>query len=565
MLSRLLFSAALVAAGVQAQCNTRGPTSRVFYSMAIMNNDLYLSGGSKSILDVWKIDLSQGLDTSCPGWQPLYVQPSSNASSLYGPFMFGVMVPYTPVNQLMILGGDYNNTPAMSNGPVYFDLANNSFVIRPTQTNYYSKRSAMSVTMDNSGVAWIYSGRDPIDFNANPPTLNVQQADYYQFNMTTDPVAGGQDAVASPYGARPPRYAHTTTLVNNKLFTLGGYAMVNKSNTMIDFASAQIFDIHSKQALAMATIGDIPEARAGFSAVPSQDGQSIIVFGGMYANKSGSSEVHVLDTCTLTWSSKSTSGAATSTRLGHTAWMYGKYMVTMLGAQSNASPDDSNTPPFADNVAVLDTSSWTWVSSIPKGYTVVGPDTEPACAFQWPADFAAATQQQQGTAPTSYDPTVLANPNANGGGSSNTGTTSGNNGNNQLTTPQKGGIGIGVPLFLIACGALAFYMYRRNQKKKARPANPRWTGILAHGNSSRATSTNHPQPEPADMAADYPLATVAPKKDLRTYTAADHDQWEQQLMQSSTTTGNNQNAQSRHDDIWAQMRGMQAPADEERR
>ncbi|ORX52703.1 hypothetical protein DM01DRAFT_1336486 [Hesseltinella vesiculosa] len=542
-----LVSLTLIVTRVLAQCTTPGPSQRTFYSLAAVKNSLYLAGGSTTVLDIWKLDMTQGVDTNCPAW--VQVSAAVNASSVFGPFVYGAMVPDEAKNQLLIFAGDTNaNTTSMPAGPISFDLTQKSFVTGSVNNPGYEARAVMSATLDTSGKIWIYGGRHPITFGSGG-TL-VSQSDYYNYDLTTSPLSGTADPVSSAYGNRPGRWGHTTTLVNNKLFTLGGFIQQNgTAKNIVDFASAQVFDISSKQAMAMATIGDIPPTLSGFSAVAALDGHSIIVFGGVDTSNAVHSNVYILDTCTLTWHAQPTSGQ-TSNRVAHSAYMFGKYMITMLGVQSVAS-NDNDEPTGAtviDNVAILDTSTFTWVSNFPAGYTPETVKTSPTCTFAWPS--LPTVWQAQGTDPMPYDNSVISNP-----------YTASFSVPPPLTDAQKGGVGIGVPLFVIACAAAAFYVYRRRQKQKARPTNPRWTGIISHSSASLASR----QPA-AGVPADYPLSTYSPSanKDLRTYTAADHDIWEQQLMQDSQHSSKNETL-SRHEDIWAQMRGLHAPGDQERR
>lgn len=293
-----------------------------------------------------------------------------------------------------------------------------------------------------------------------------------------------------------------------------------------------------------------------------QDGQSIIIFGGMNSDdqRTVSNDVYILDTCTLTWRKQSTN-EATKPRAGHQAYMYGKYMITMLGLSS------FTTSVFENTISILDTDSWTWVSSIESGYTPSSPNTNPSCQFNLPAMPSA--DQPKGDAPKSYDLTVISNPNQPKG----------------LSTEQKQGIGIGIPLlFLIGIGLAIFFYIRRNRRKN-RQLNPRWMpGALSNnGNNDNTTATTYP---PSHLrgtsntpSSEYPLSTynnsnnnnsnISPlgnqPSGLKTYTASDLDQWERQLIQDKDHPQSNDRAQARHEDIWNKLRGDLGTPDVERR
>jgi hypothetical protein len=270
-------------------------------------------------------------------------------------------------------------------------------------------------------------------------------------------------------------------------------------------------------------------------------------------------DVLVLDTCTLTWNKQYINGHSNG-RATHQAYMHGKYMITTMGIKGH----NGKNPISSDDVAILDTESWTWVTSIPSGYSPSGVSTSPSCSFDFPTLPTEA--RVAGNAPKSYDISVITNPNAH---------------HEALTTPEKGGIGVAVPLFVIACLVGAFFWYRRRQRNKSRQLNPRWMPGALSSNSMTAGSS---QPGAGTSPKnDYPLftynnntdgnngqnpgsGTTANQGGLRTYTATDHDQWERQLIQDNERSiANDDKPMARHEDVWSRMRGLHAPGDEEQR
>ncbi|KAI8339691.1 hypothetical protein BC941DRAFT_421186 [Chlamydoabsidia padenii] len=548
---------AALPAFIVAQCPP-APDQRYYYNLANVGSKLYIFGGSMAVAeyDVWSLDLANNFNTSCPPWTQatnLITSASTNTS----PYMFGVAFNPNNKESIYVQGGDVTTNSSMQQ-PVVYDATQNNYT-QPTAPvgQPMSPRSQMTATVDTiNNKVWIVGGRDPrpLESYSDGSNKNYAIRAYntiysYQFNNNVASISIDQISINSPYGTPVGRFGHSTTLVNNKLFSLGGYIAVNSSTEMIiDFASAFVFDISSNSAISMETIGDIPSARSGFSAVASQDGHSIIVFGGIIADALASvtNEVAVLDTCTLTWSKQYINGHSNG-RAAHQAYMYGKYMVTMLGVNGH----DGQTPLPSSDVAILDTDTWTWVTSIPGDYSPSSVSTSPSCTYSFPP--LPATHQLSGDAPKLYDTSVISNPNAH---------------HDALTTPEKGGIGVAVPLFVIACLVGGFFFYRR--RNKARQLNPRWMpGAL----SSNTMTTSPGAPPPRN---DYPLFTynnnttqegsAGNQGGLKTYTATDHDQWERQLIQDNERSlASDDKPMARHEDIWSRMRGLHAPGDEEQR
>ncbi|KAI9301193.1 hypothetical protein BJ944DRAFT_243494 [Cunninghamella echinulata] len=544
-----------------SNCQTPAPTNRYSYSLANVNNKLYIAGGSTEKSDVWHIDLSQGINALCPTWK-LDADSSTISNSTTGPFIYGSGFALNNGQSFYFQAGDTNFRELM-NAPREFNTITNRF--NPLLPDVgINSRSQATYTVDSSNKVWIYGGRTSFNLSTVgiKPSKAFNQFLTYEFVNTNLIKVKDSIPVRSPYGERPGRFGHTASLVNGKIFYLGGYTLIGGSPTIFEFDSAQIFDIQSQQSISMATIGDIPSSKASFSAVPAQDGQSIIIFGGMNSDeqRTVSNDVYILDTCTLTWRKQSTN-EATKPRAGHQAYMYGKYMITMLGLSS------FTTSVFENTIAILDTDSWTWVSSIEPGYTPSDPNTNPSCQFNLPEMPSA--DQPKGDAPKSYDLTVISNPNQPKG----------------LSTEQKQGIGIGIPLlFLVGIGLAIFFYIRRNRRKN-RQLNPRWMpGALSNnGNSDNTTATTYP---PSHLrgtsntpSSEYPLSTynnnnnnnsnISPMGNqpsgLKTYTASDLDQWERQLIQDKDHPQSNDRVQARHEDIWNKLRGDLGTPDVERR
>lgn len=266
------------------------------------------------------------------------------------------------------------------------------------------------------------------------------------------------------------------------------------------------------------------------------DGHSIVLYGGYIFDGTSnfnpaSSDVYVLDTCTLTWSKKKVGGSAPGTLFAHGAININDYMILLMGKTSEVD--------FNGYVYILDMKQWKWVTSLTNTTDSIPAST---CRFELPSanstDFV----------PYNYDYSVLANPltpstkkNENGKGF---------------------GIGFGILAVILIAGG-AFYYVKRVRNKKSRALNPRWMRTIpTQKDNSYSNDRDYPlfvynkELDNDNINNPNPLrnnaAAFAPNG-VRTYTASDHEQWEQQLNQEAE---NPDHTASRHSDIWKRMRGL---------
>ncbi|KAI8143939.1 hypothetical protein BJV82DRAFT_609928 [Fennellomyces sp. T-0311] len=313
-------------------------------------------------------------------------------------------------------------------------------------------RAQMSATVDTtSGIAWLYGGRATEAKEAMGERAYYN--DFYSYNTLTS--TWDWPAVRYAWGQRPARFGHTSNLVGNQLFILGGKtAVVNASgDTWVinpaDFQSVLVFDTDELKAVTMATIGDIPNGKVGFSSSLAPDGHSIVIFGGEdAATGENTQDLYLLDTCTLTWSRREVSGIPPSARSGHQAVSYDNYMLVLMGFKDH---DDTE---FAEDIGILDMSLWQWVDDLPRIEQAKG-SQNPDCKFTFP-HMPDNNGNNGGNNGLPYDPTVISNPNQSG----------------DNTTAVALGATFGVIGFILCVGALVLFI--RRLRKNAHTPNPRW-------------------------------------------------------------------------------------------
>lgn len=280
-----------------------------------------------------------------------------------------------------------------------------------------------------------------------------------------------------------------------------------------------------------------------FASAVGADGHSIVVFGGQNTSMTtfdSSTDVYTLDTCTLEWTKKDVKGNAPVARVGARAVTYGDYMLIMFGL-SNGTVDAQGTfnPTYVNEVTILDTNKWEWVTSAPAGQsTTLG---TPSCSLDFP-DFPEDKDTFGGDAAKPYDPTVIKNPRSPKG----------------LSTQNKAITIVFCLLGAALIGGLIWWFLRR-QRRQARATNPRWLpGALANNKSSSNNSSASNNDYPLfvyNNHDDNEKAIGRDKETTKTYTATDHAQWERALDQDAERPEDGR-PMTRHSELWERMRNL---------
>ncbi|CDH58545.1 hypothetical protein RO3G_08606 [Lichtheimia corymbifera JMRC:FSU:9682] len=474
------------------QCDNTFPGNFSDFSAILMDQRVYLTGGNSDTIDVWSLDLSTGVDQSCPHWEPPPSDTSSSSSSItVAPYLYGVAFA-GPNDSIYVQSGD-RGTTEMDNMVVY-NMSSASWhqAAVDATSQLPQSRAEMSATANSTTqVAWFYGGRSTEEKQQAGEQLYYN--DFYNFDMQTG-VWSWPD-IRYAWGQRPARYGHKAVLVSGQLFILGGKTAIrNVSDDSwifgeADFQSVLVFDTIKNKAVTMATIGDTPDGKLDFSATLAPDGKSIVVFGGINvqqptdqndpseADQSGhtvSQDLFVLDVCTLSWSTPVVTGTAPSARAGHEAVSYGNYMLVMMGYDSDGN--------FVNDIGILNLATWEWVDNIPGEEDEPQP-VQPDCRFTFPhmPDNGGDNGGDGGD-----EPKVISNPNQ-----------------SNHTTAKAVGISLGIVGFLACAGAAVFLFLR--YRKNARTPNPRW---LPRPSIMKKEASSTPPPPPSTMNTDQPNTTT---------------------------------------------------------
>ncbi|KAI8342001.1 hypothetical protein BC941DRAFT_415074 [Chlamydoabsidia padenii] len=468
----------------QISCPSIGPQNYSDFNIVPIHSTLYMTGGNPTSNDIWTLNLTAGLDTTqCLPW--LDLQPSSDPIQ---PYMYGVAFK-TPDHNLIAQTGD-GGTPDMTNGLKY-NIETNTWTNISTQGQVPVVRAEMTASLNTTThQVWYYGGR-----NTQSQQL-VGNYNYYNdfYFLDTTTNTWNWPNVYYTGGVRPSRFGHTSTLIMGQLFILGGKtAILNGSDNnwivdVADFRSVLVFDTITNASISMATINDIPQGLNRFSATNAPDGRSIVIFGGKTIAKHTfipTQSVHVLDTCTLSWSTPNIQGTPPSARAGHEAITIGNYMI-VIGGITNVNNGHDLT--YANDVAILDMTTWTWVSSIPPGIHSPSQPINPGCRFDMrisPDDNSGNGSDNGDALP--YDSTVVSNPNK----------------DDKIALKEGLGIGFGV-LGLALIGGLVYIIRRIRQGAKL--ISPRWLpSVFTRSRPSSSLPLTHSETKDDDMTKKTPV------------------------------------------------------------
>ncbi|CAG8437026.1 6247_t:CDS:1 [Funneliformis caledonium] len=142
------------------------------------------------------------------------------------------------------------------------------------------------------------------------------------------------------------RIFHTSSIVDNKMIVIGGVT----DEILYDMSEIYAFDLEKGIWEKNIATGQIPASRGQHSAVVAN--KKIIIYGGSdITNTNLYGDVAVLDTTTWTWTSPVTTNTP-SNRRGHTATLVGANMIVAFG-KTGADADS--------NVYILNILSWDWL------------------------------------------------------------------------------------------------------------------------------------------------------------------------------------------------------------
>ncbi|KAF1796015.1 hypothetical protein FB192DRAFT_1437934 [Mucor lusitanicus] len=314
---------------------------RFGHSAVLVNDSIYFYGGDSSVSSAikntseWLSELSilpihSPYSLTDPPWKPA----SGPQDSIGGPSVYShiAFMGGTNSGNMIVIGGVMPQTERYTTDeePTAYsydcDLGRwNSFSL--PSGNHLNRQGAASTPTEH-GIAYIWGGKRAVTISSSspppPPTTTTTSsnitrpalsASMYRFDSTWP----ANSTVITPAGLSPPlRYAHTQTLISDhKIVVLGGFD--SATGDPIPLSDIWVYDIRLSvwsQINAKLDVEKKPGARSSHSQVLMSDGFSILVYGG-YDGYHVYNDVAVLDTRTWTWTVKNTN-AAVQGRADHT-------------------------------------------------------------------------------------------------------------------------------------------------------------------------------------------------------------------------------------------------------
>ncbi|KAI8641498.1 hypothetical protein BD408DRAFT_403378 [Parasitella parasitica] len=351
------------------------------HSAVLVNDSIYFYGGDSSVSSAikntseWLSELSilpihSPYSLTDPPWKPA----SGPQDSIGGPPVYShiAFMGGTNGGNMIVIGGvtPQTDTLATDEEPTAYsydcDLGRwNSFSL--PSGNHLNRQGAACTTTEH-GIAYIWGGKRTT-INSPPPPPPPATTTAALTNITLRPALSSNmyrfdstfpanSAVISTQGLSPPlRYAHTQTLISDhKIVVLGGFD--SATGEPIPLSEIWVYDIRMSawnQINATLDVEKKPGARSSHSQVLMSDRFSILVYGG-YDGYHVYNDVAVLDTRTWTWTVKNTN-AAVQGRADHTATLIGTNMIVAFGFTGV-----STALTVMADIEVLDIITWSWTS-----------------------------------------------------------------------------------------------------------------------------------------------------------------------------------------------------------
>ncbi|RIA88308.1 hypothetical protein C1645_739506 [Glomus cerebriforme] len=317
---------------VNCQMTPFNPKQRYIHTATLINNKLYISGGTNDndakagIFIVNKeffyLDVSVAFNTQNLSWVDL---TSTN--------------PVPIISASTAVKGGANNNTLFIIGGITYNKATVLVYTFDTQTNLWSipkiggiarNKATMTGIIDHNGKVYLLNGFD---------TLTSKDVEDMLILDTINLKWGKGSIVGASYASET--YGAIYLISNNNIIYFGGYT--NLSGGKSDFGGEIpldllfIYNTISDSWSTQITKGKIPSSRDGFSSILGLDGQKVIIFGGTTFAGSQSvpreESLYELNLSTLEWyiPKVSETSQIPSSRVYHQANVIGKYMVISFG------------------------------------------------------------------------------------------------------------------------------------------------------------------------------------------------------------------------------------------
>ncbi|KAG0292497.1 hypothetical protein BGZ98_002559, partial [Dissophora globulifera] len=331
------------------------------------DNKLYIQGGfgiTDYITQLNLLDLSTSWPTSAPAWTLLRDGPtlSHHGLVLAKPPRAAGLGAGKQGYLISIGGASPTNATGPSNATRFwndYDLQAGTWATFTSGTTppFPGLEGHASVMDPNSGLVYIIGGYFS---NTTYNALTV-------FDPSTKAIVSQQAANAN---TSLTDVAAVWSSVRSTILTFGGSRAPPATSNGIDLTNLQEYDPATKSWKTMTTSGTVPTRRLDHCVAASDDGSSIVLFGGSLDTKTYFYDIYILDVKTAKWRQGS---PASSPRTRMACGLYANQFIAFGGSSA-----DNRTSTMHTNVPIVyDVASDNWVDSFNAAESQQQPSNSP--------------------------------------------------------------------------------------------------------------------------------------------------------------------------------------------
>ncbi|KAG0069802.1 hypothetical protein BGZ89_002123 [Linnemannia elongata] len=359
------------------------PPARWGHVSVLCGNQLYIQGGHTGVnpmtapigSDLYSLDVSTAFNSFTVPWAQLTPGPyaSFHTAGLLGPSN----------NLLAVFGGNtsFSSSPSSnSNSLNLYDTVSGTWVVSPLQ-DPPRREQAAAVSRLGDGTMYVIGGMvlSP-DLKTESATAELWSIGGYitpPTNTTNTTMPGGDNNSTSPEPPKttqPPgltpqtvgwqkltspsspsgsdRSFHTATIIrsNGLIVLIGGVS----GGALVPMSEIAVYDTAAGTWSVQTATGATPPLRRNHVAVATNTGQIYVHGGTDLGATTFFADLAILDTTSWSWSQPAMGGNAPTGRYSHAATMVGSNIIMTFGLSAGGSNN---------NIFILDTTTNAWVTS----------------------------------------------------------------------------------------------------------------------------------------------------------------------------------------------------------
>ncbi|RHZ83929.1 hypothetical protein Glove_86g142 [Diversispora epigaea] len=337
-----MISLLLIIVKVEANLNSL----RYGHGAILINKKMYIYGGRKvnSTGDPYEmvntnlinefiiLDVSKSFKTDNPPWVV-------NNNNVNNPYLFNYGITSNG-DDLMILFGGISSNPDSS--ILWYCHTNSTLELQPSTVNNEEipSRTLFGGMTSDINNTYIIGGADPL--TPSSPSQGIITIGLSSIESDI--------AISSFIRANVASYDHTATLLDGKVYIIGG---VHNDVEYVDMSSIGVYNTKDSTWITWRANGDIPDGRRAHRAIGYDN--IIIIHGGFGIEDNVNvdrNDLFKLDVSSLTWGKLDIAGQDPGARYSHTFTLVGNHIIGTYGlSTTNAS---------LSNIFILDLNTLSW-------------------------------------------------------------------------------------------------------------------------------------------------------------------------------------------------------------